>query len=97
MLQQSGKKAKSIIYAMHKAYVGHLVVVQPFVLPYVRHVCVLLLLIMLSVRHMHLGLYIWVSMKGRAICIKSYGFSFACAIITRCSGFKLSFGEIIVL
>ena len=69
---------------------------RSLVVPHVRHVCVLLPLVMLNVRHARLGLYIWVSLKGKATHIWSFGYSFVCAITTGCVGFKLSFGIIII-
>ena len=82
---------------MYKGYISCLVVVQSLVMPHVRYVCVLLPLVIYNIRHTHLGLHIWVSLKGRATCIWSFGYDFACAITMRYAGFKLSFGIIIIL
>ena len=53
----------------------------------------LLLLVMLNIRHAHLGLtYTWDSLKGIAIRVYSFGCGFACATTMRCAGFQLLFG-----
>ena len=46
--------------------------------------------------HARLGLHIAVSLKGRTTRIWSFGRGFACATAMGCSGFRLSFGTIIV-
>ena len=49
--QEAQQQANSIIDAMYEGYVSHPVVVQPFVMPHVRHV--------------HLGPYIGVNLRGK--------------------------------
>ena len=49
-------------------------------MPYVRHVCVLLPLVMPHKRHAHLGLYIAVSLKGRVL----KGATVHCLYLTVC-------------
>ena len=82
---------------MYKGCVSRLVVVRYLVMPHVRHVCVLLPLVRLHIRHTHLGLHIAVSFKGRTTCISSFGCGFTCATAMGCAGFRLLFGTIIVL
>ena len=82
---------------MYEGYISCPVVVQPFVMPHVRHVCVILFPVMPNVRHAHLGLHIVVSLKGRTTCIWSFNFGFAHATTVRDFGFKLSFSIIIFL
>ena len=86
-----------MIDAIYKGYVSRPVVAWPLLMPYVRHVCVLLHLIMPHVKYAHLGLHIGVSLKGRAVRIWSFGCGFACAITMACAGLKLLFGIIIRL
>ena len=57
----------------------------------------LLPLTMLNIRRGHLSLYIWVSLKGKATCIWSFGCDFTCAITMGCARFRLSFGMISIL
>ena len=64
---------------------------------YIRHVCVLLLLVRPHVRHAHLGLHIAVSLKGRTTRIWSFGCDFTCDTAVVCAGFRLLFDTIIVL
>ena len=66
-------------------------------MPHIKYLCVLLLLAVLTVRHMNLSLHIWASLKGIATQIWSFGCGFACATIMGCLGFKISFGIIILL
>ena len=54
----------------------------------------LLPLVRPHIRHAHLGLHIAVSLKGITTCILSFGFSFACATVMGCAGFRLLFGTI---
>ena len=96
---------------MYEGYVSLLVVMQYFVMPYVRHVYlllpivkphvryiyVLLPLVRPHVRHAHLGLYIAVSLKGRTSHIWSFGCSFACATAIGCAVSRLLFGIIILI
>ena len=74
-----------------------MVVAQYLVMPHVRHICVLLPLKVLHVRYAQLGLYIGVRLEGRTTRIWYFGCGLACATTMGCSGFKLSFGTIIVL
>ena len=69
----------------------------PLVRPYVKYIYVLLPLVILHVRHAHLGIHIVVSLKGRITHIWSFGCGFVCALTMGCAGFKLPFGTIIVL
>ena len=82
---------------MHKGYVSYLVVVRCLVMPHIWHVYVLLPLVRPHVKHAHLGLHIAVSSKDRTTCIWSSGLSFACATAMGCTGFRLSFGIMIVV
>ena len=82
---------------MYKSYIICLVVSQPLVMPHIRYICVLKPLVMPHVKHMHLGLYIVISPKGRTTCIWSFHCVFAYATTMGYAGFKLSFGIIIVL
>ena len=66
-------------------------------MPYVMQVCMLLPLIILHLKHVHLGLQKAVSLKGRTTHICSFGCGFACATKMGCAGSELSFGIIIVL
>ena len=56
---------------------------QPLVRPHVRHV--------------RLGLYIAVNLKGRTTRIWSFGCGFACATAMGCAVFRLFLGTVIVL
>ena len=69
-----------------------MVVRQYLVMPHVRHAYVLLPLVMIHIKHMHLGLHIGVSLKGRTTNVCSFGCGFACATTIGCAGFELSFG-----
>ena len=82
---------------MYEGYVSRPVFVRFLIMPHVKHMCVLLPFKMLNIRHTHLGLHTWVSLKGRAICIWSFGYNFAYAIKMGCAGFKLSFCIISIL
>ena len=73
--QEARKQSRSIIFTMYEGYVSCLVVAQPFVMPCARHV--------------HLGLYIEVSLKYRTTCIWCFGCGFACTTGMGCAGFKL--------
>ena len=66
-------------------------------MPYVRHVCLVLPLILLHIMHAHLGLHIGVSLKGIETHIWSIGCGFACATTLGCAGFKVSSGINILL
>ena len=77
------------------SYVSYLLVVQPIVMPHIRHMCVLLLFVMPDLGHVRLGLHIAVSLKGRTTCIWSFSYGFVYATTVGCAGFKLSFGIII--
>ena len=96
-IQEAGKQANSVINAEYESYVSRLVVSQYLVMPHIRHLCVPLPLVICHIRHAHLGLHIALRLKGRTTCIWSFGCSFACATIVGCSGFKLSYGIIILL
>ena len=52
---------------MYKGYVSRLVVAWSLVIPHVRHAYVLLPLTVFNVRHVHLGLQIWVSLKAEQL------------------------------
>ena len=77
-------------------HIRYLCMLLPLIRPSVRHLYVLLPFVMPHVRHMHLGLLIVVSLKGRIICIWSFGCGFAFATTMGCAGFRLSFGIIIL-
>ena len=94
---EAGKQANSIIDAMYEGYISLSVVGRSLVMPHGRHVCVLLTLVILNVRHVHLDLHIWVSLKGRATCIWSFVCGFAFSITIRCAKFKLLLYVIIFL
>ena len=66
-------------------------------MPHKRYVCVLLPLMIPCIRHVHLGLHIAVTLKGRTTHIWSFSCGFACAIAMVCARFELSFVIIIVL
>ena len=53
--QKAGQQANSLIDPMYEGYISRLIVVQPLVMPDIRHACVLLSLVMPHVRHVHLG------------------------------------------
>ena len=55
MLQEAGKKTMTIIDTAYEGYVSHFVVAQYLVMPYIRHVCVLLSSVKLCVLYVHLG------------------------------------------
>ena len=78
-------------------HIKHVYVLLPLVRPYVRHLCVLLPLFMPHLRHAHLGLHIALRLKGRTICIWSFGCDFACATAMGCAGFGLLFGTVFIL
>ena len=63
--QEALKQANSIFNTMYEGSVSHPLVVQPFLIPHVRHVCTLLLLVMPYIRQAHLCLHIGISLKGR--------------------------------
>ena len=86
-----------VIDAMYEGYVSQLVVAKYLVILHIRYVCVLLPLVMPHVRHAHLALHIAVSLKGRTTHIWTFGCGFAYSTTMTCTGFKLSFGIIIVL
>ena len=69
----------------------------PLVRPHVRHLYVFLPPTMPYIRHLCLGLHIAVSLKGRLTRIWSFDCGFACATTMGCTGFRLSFGTIILL
>ena len=77
--QESGKQVNSIIDAIYEGYIILLVVAWSLVMPHVRLVCVILYLVMPHVRHAHLGLHIWLNLRGRTTCIWSFGYGFVCA------------------
>ena len=54
MLQEAEEQAKSIIDTVYEGCVRRSVVAQSLVMPHVRQVCVLLPLVILSIRHEHL-------------------------------------------
>ena len=58
VLQKAGYLARKIINTVYKGYVGllcrHLVVARSLVMPYIKHLCVVLPLIMLYLRYAHL-------------------------------------------
>ena len=85
-----------MVYAVYEAYISHLVVVWYLGMPHIRYVCMLLPLIVLYVRHAHLGLPIWVRLEARTTRIWSFGFGFVFATAMGCSGLRLLFGLIIV-
>ena len=58
-------------------------------MPHTEHAFALLPPAMLSVWHVHLGLHTWVSLKGRAMHIWSFGYDFSCAIIMGYAGLRL--------
>ena len=96
-LQEAVKQANSAIGGMYEGYVSYSVVAQSLVRPHIRHMCVLLPRVMPNVRHVHLGLNVWINLKGRITCIWSFGCDFAFAITMGCAALKLSFGIIIIL
>ena len=55
VLQETEQQTKSIIDTVYEGYVSHSVVAGSLRIPHVRHICMLLLLIMLNVRHVYLG------------------------------------------
>ena len=56
--QKAKKKANSVINAIYEGYVIPPVVVQPFSMPNIRHVYVLLPFVTSHIRHAHLDLYV---------------------------------------
>ena len=81
---------------MCEGYVSRLVALWSFVMPRVRHICMLLPFAMLNVNYAQL-VPIWVILKGKVTQIWFFSYHFAYAITSGCAGFKLSFGTIIVL
>ena len=70
---------------------------EPFIKPHIRHVCVLLPLVRPHASYALLGLHIEVNLKGLTTCIWSFGCCFACATTMGCAGFGLLFATIIFL
>ena len=83
---EAGKKANSIIDGIYEGYVSCPVVVQPLVMPHVRHICVLQPLVIPHISRAHLSLYIGVRLKGRKTCIWSFSCGFFCATTMGCAG-----------
>ena len=48
-------------------------------------------LVMPHVRHVHLGLHIGASLKGKTASIWSFGYGFACTTTMECAGIELLF------
>ena len=66
-------------------------------MPHVRHMYVLLPFVMPHIMHVHLGLYIGVSLNSRTTRIWPFACGFASTTAMGCARFKLSFGIIILL
>ena len=80
--QEAGQQANSVIDSVYEGYISYLVVAWYPVRPNITHVCVILHFVIPHVRHIHLGLRIGVSLKGRTACIWSFGCGFTFATIT---------------
>ena len=76
-------------------YVRHVYMLLPLVRPHIRHVYMLLPVVRPHVWHTHLCLHIAVSSKGRTTCIWSFGCGFTCAIAMGCAGFRLSLVQLL--
>ena len=86
-----------VVWYLVMPYVRHVYMLLPLVRPHIRHVYVLLPLVRPHVRHALLGLHIAVSPKGGKIHIWSFGCGFTCTTAMGCAGFRLLFGTNIVL
>ena len=78
-------------------YVKHACVLLALARPHIRHLYVLLTLVMPQVRNARLSLHIALILKDRTTRIWSFGCSFICATTMGCTGFRLSFGIIVLL
>ena len=82
-IQEAENQPNSVTEAVYEGYISCLVVARYLVMPHVRYA--------------HLGLYIGVRLEGRTTHIWFFGCGFAYTTTMGGSGFKLSFGIIIVL